>query len=101
MGVNVNFWYTPPAFRDGGAHAKEWDFDMKVAVHKEIFERFQTEGTCLIQHNPLQEFNLPNFFRLTLKGEKSRLEDMDHLLAEIDHLGNNITPATFKEKPQE
>ena len=47
----------------------------------------QKEGTCLIQHNPLGEFGLPNFFRLTLKGEKSRLEDMDHLLNEIDMLG--------------
>lgn len=96
MGVNVNFWYTPPCFRAGGAHQSEWNDEMKIAVHKEVFERFQTRGTCLIQHNPLQEFNLPNFFRLTLKGEKSRLEDMDHLLEEIDKLGCDITPKTFE-----
>lgn len=70
---------------------------MKIAVHKAIFERFQTRGKCLIQHNPLQEFNLPNFFRLTLKGEKSRIEDMDYLLEEIDRLGCDISTRTFQE----
>ena len=60
---------------------------MKIKVHKEIFEQMQAVGTCLIQHNPLPEWNLPNFFRLVLKAEKSRIEDMDHLLAEIDQLG--------------
>jgi hypothetical protein len=33
---------------------------------------------------------LPNFFRVTLKGEKTRMEDMDYMLEEIDNLGQDI-----------
>ena len=87
---NVNFWYTPEKYRKGAIYEKEWTFDTIVKTHKEIFERMQKDGTCLIQHNPLTDFDLPNFFRLTLKGEKSRIEDMDYLLEEIDRLGRDI-----------
>jgi len=37
-----------------------------------------------------RDYKLPNFFRLTLKGENSRIEDMDYLLSEVDRLGSNI-----------
>ena len=50
----------------------------------------QQEGKLLIQHNPLPEYNLPNFFRLVLKGEKSRMDDMPYLLEEIDRMGPDI-----------
>ena len=49
------------------------------------------EGTILISHQPLAEHNLSNFWRLCLKGEKSRIEDMDYILKEIDDLGKDIT----------
>jgi len=55
-----------------------------------IFDRMLVDGVMLIQHNPLEEFNLPNFFRLTLKNEKSRIEDMDYVLEKIDTLGQDI-----------
>ncbi len=48
----------------------------------------------MIQQNPLEEFNLPNFFRLTLKNEKSTLADMDYILENIDRLGQDLTPET-------
>jgi glutamate/tyrosine decarboxylase-like PLP-dependent enzyme len=88
QGTNVCFWYIPPAFRNGA----EYTDAQKAEVHKEIFDRMQKQGTMLIQHNPLGEFDLPNFFRLVLKGEKTRLEDMDYILEEIDRLGSDITP---------
>jgi len=47
----------------------------------------------LVQHNPLPEFNLPNFFRLVLKSENASVEDMDYVLKEIDRLGADITSA--------
>jgi len=37
---------------------------------------------------------MPSFFRLTLKSEKSTIEDMDYLLEEIDRMGQDITPET-------
>ena len=85
MGTNICFWYIPPAFR-----GKEYTNSQKANVHKLIFERFQQQGTMLIQHNPLAEHDLPNFLRLTLKGEKSTIEDMDYILEEIDRLGQDI-----------
>jgi glutamate/tyrosine decarboxylase-like PLP-dependent enzyme len=88
MGTNICFWYTPRAFR-----GVEYSDEHKTAVHKLIFERMQEHGTVLIQHNPLPEFNLPNFFRLTLKSENSTIEDMDYVLESIDKLGGDITAA--------
>lgn len=93
MGVNICFWYFPPAFR--GDKKSEYTDELKTQTHKLIFERFQQHGTVLIQHNPLPEYNLPNFLRLVLKGEKSSIEDMDYLLSEIDRIGNDITAETF------
>ena len=87
MGTNTCFYYIPPAFRGGAPYSDEH----KTAVHKLIFERMQQKGTVLVQHNPLPEYNLPNFFRLVLKSENSTLEDMDYLLEEIDRLGADIT----------
>jgi glutamate/tyrosine decarboxylase-like PLP-dependent enzyme len=92
QGTNICFWYIPPAFRNGATYSDEH----KAAVHKEIFDRMQRQGTMLIQHNPLAEFSLPNFFRLVLKGEKTRLEDMDYIISEIDRLGQDITPETLQ-----
>lgn len=85
MGCNVCFSYTPPAFRN-----KPYSDAQKASVHKLLFQRFHEKGTLLIQHNPLPDHNLPNFLRYTLKGEKSRLEDMDYVLAEIDRLGQDL-----------
>lgn len=88
MGTNVCFWYIPPAFRNA-----PYTDEHKTAVHKLIFERMQQQGTILVQHNPLPEYNLPNFFRLVLKSENANTEDMDYLLSEIDRLGADITSA--------
>jgi len=88
MGTNVCFWYIPPAFRNA-----PYTDEHKTAVHKLIFERMQQQGTILVQHNPLPEFDLPNFFRLVLKSENANTEDMDYLLSEIDRLGADITSA--------
>ena len=88
MGTNICFWYIPRAFRNA-----EYSDEHKTAVHKLIFERMQAKGTVLIQHNPLPEYNLPNFFRLVLKSENSSIEDMDYLLKAIDELGGDITAA--------
>jgi len=90
--VNVCCWYIPPYFRE---HPTEYDDNMIINVHKAIFDRFQTDGRCIIQHNPLAEFKLPNFFRLVLKCEKTRVTDMDFLLDEIARLGADLKPETF------
>lgn len=58
-----------------------------------IFDKFQKLGTIMVQHNPCPEYNLPNFFRLVLKGELSRFEDMEYILAEIDRLGQDVNPS--------
>jgi len=55
-----------------------------------IFDRMQEQGTLMIQQQPLAEYNLPNFFRVIMKGEKTELEDMSFYLDEIDRLGNDI-----------
>lgn len=47
----------------------------------------------MVQHNPLPEFGLPNFFRLVLKSENAGVEDMDYVLSEINGLGADITSA--------
>lgn len=86
MGTNICFTYIPPAFRAEGV---DYTFEQKGSVHKIIFEKMQEEGTVLIQQQPLNDGQhvLPSFFRLTLKSEKSTIEDMDYLLEEIDRLG--------------
>jgi glutamate/tyrosine decarboxylase-like PLP-dependent enzyme len=85
MAVNVCFAYTPPAYRN-----REYSYAARCRVHKKIYETMNNDGTLVIQHNPLEEFNLPNFFRLTLKNEKTTLADMDYILAEIDRAGSTI-----------
>lgn len=85
MGTNICFWYIPPAFR-----GKAFSHSQMANTHKLLFERFHEKGTLLIQHNPLPDHNLPNFLRYTLKGEASRFEDMDYVIAEIDRLGADI-----------
>jgi hypothetical protein len=87
MGVNVCFSYTPPAFRGEGV---EYTDAQKCAVHKTIFDRMVKKSSLLIQHQPLTEQNLPNFWRVTCKGEKTNLSDMDFYLDEIDRLGEDI-----------
>ena len=63
-------------------------------VHRLIHHRMlHCGGRCLIQQNPLTEFNLPNFFRLALGADRTRLEDMEFLLDEIRRLGHDLTPA--------
>jgi glutamate/tyrosine decarboxylase-like PLP-dependent enzyme len=88
MGTNVCFWYTPKYFRQ---HAEKYTNSCKAEVHKLIFNRMKDHGNCLIQQNPLTEFDLPNFFRLALGADRSRLHDMDYLLEEIRRLGQDIT----------
>lgn len=90
VGANTCFWYTPPYFRKGGDGEGKYTDEYITKTHKLIFERMQSEGKLLIQHNPLPEFNLPNFFRLVLKCEKSRMDDMPYILSEIDRMGSDI-----------
>ena len=93
MGTNICFTYIPPAFRAPGV---EYTFEQRGSIHKIIFDRMNKEGTILIQQQPLNDgvTVLPSFFRLTLKSEKSSIDDMDYLLEEIDRLGADLTPET-------
>ena len=84
-GPNICFWYTPPSFR-----GKPYSFDEKVAVHKTIFDRMIKKGSILIQHNPLEEHGLPNFFRMVLKYDQSDFNDMVFAIDEIDRLGKDL-----------
>lgn len=86
MGSNVCFSYTPPAFRGN----VEYTDTQKANVHKLIFDKMMQKSSLLIQHQPLTEHNIPNFWRVTCKGEKTTVEDMDFYLDEIDRLGNDI-----------
>lgn len=97
VGANICFWYTPPFFRKGGPGEGKYSDEYKSNTHKLIFETMQREGKLLIQHNPLPEYNLPNYFRLVLKGEKSRMEDMPYLLQEIDRMGHDIDEKALQE----
>ena len=87
MACNVCFSYTPPAFR-----GKEYSFEHRSKVHQKIFDLMVREGAVIIQQQPLDEFKLPNFFRLTLKQEQSTIDDMVYLLESIDRLGSDMTP---------
>ena len=89
MGTNVCFWYIPNFFE---MHPDEYTNHRKSSVHKLIHKRMKEYGYCLIQQNPLSEFGLPNFFRLALGANRTRLEDMEFLLNEVRRLGQNITP---------
>ena len=84
-GPNICFWYVPPAFR-----GKQYTFDDRVAVHKIIFERMLQKGSILIQHNPLEEHKLPNFFRMVFKYDAADYEDLKFALDEIDNLGQDL-----------
>lgn len=86
MGNNICFFYHPEAYRNGS----EYSDDHKKMVHKELFERMQKEGSILIQHQPLEEFNLPNFIRVVFRAEKTRIDDLPYILDEIDRLGKDI-----------
>ena len=87
MGTNICWWYIPPALKDN--YTKE----MKGKVSKIIYERMSKQGTMLIQYNPIKEFDMPNCFRLVLKGDRTTIDDMDYILSEIDRLGKDITEA--------
>lgn len=89
MGTNICWWYHPPALK--GKYTKE----MKGKVSKIIYDRMSKQGTMLIQYNPIKEFDMPNCFRLVLKGDRTTIEDMDYILQEIDRLGKDITEADF------
>lgn len=90
MGTNVCYWYTPEYFL---LHPEEYTPKRKSEVHKLIFDRMKKYGHCLIQQNPLAEFSLPNFFRLALGADRTRIEDMEFLLEETRRLGQDITPS--------
>ena len=94
MGTNVCYWYIPKYFY---SNPEEYTHERKAAVHKLIHQRMKEYGRCLIQQNPLSEFGLPNFFRLALGGNRTRLDDMDFLLDEIRRLGQDITPTDIDE----
>lgn len=89
MATTVCYWYTPKYFQ---LHPEEYTEELKAKVHKLIFHRMKLFGRCLIQQNPLAEFQLPNFFRLALGADRTRLEDMAFLLEETRRLGQEITP---------
>jgi glutamate/tyrosine decarboxylase-like PLP-dependent enzyme len=85
MGTNICFSYTPPCYR-----GREYSNEQKNRVISEINLLMIEQGTMMIQKNPLDEFGLPNFFRLTLKNERTTMDDMDYILDEIDRLGQLI-----------
>ncbi|KAL3933681.1 MAG: hypothetical protein SGBAC_010288, partial [Bacillariaceae sp.] len=90
MGTNVCYWYLPTYFQQ---NPEEYTHERKAMVHKMIFDRMKKYGHCLVQQQPLQEFGLPNFFRLALGGDKTRKSDMDYVLNETRRLGWDMTPA--------
>ena len=48
------------------------------------------KGSVLIQHNPLEEHGLPNFFRMVLKYDAADSDDLKFALEEIDRLGKDL-----------
>ena len=48
------------------------------------------KGSVLIQHNPLEEHSLPNFFRMVLKYDAADSDDLKFALEEIDRLGKDL-----------
>ena len=95
MATNICFWYIPPYYME---HPDEWNDDAKIAVHKYMYKAQKEKGAILVQHNPLPADqndtgkDIPNMFRLVIKGEKSDFTDMDFILEEIERLGKDITP---------
>lgn len=89
MGTNVCYWYIPLYFQK---NPQDFTSERRTMTHKIIFSRMKQRGRCLIQQQPLTEFALPNFFRLALGGDKTRLEDMSFLLDETRRLGQDISP---------
>jgi hypothetical protein len=47
-------------------------------------------GTVLIQHNPLEEHKLPNFFRMVFKYDAADYDDLKFALNEVDRLGKDL-----------
>jgi len=87
MANNICFSYSPKRFRNGDV---PYTYEDKCEVHKEIFSRMQKEGTVLVQHQPLEEFALPNFFRVVIRNSQLRKEDLEYILSEIDRLGQDL-----------
>lgn len=81
-GVNVCYWYIPPEFR-----GQEYTHDQRHAVHDLLFQMMNEQGTVVIQKQPLDEFKLPNFFRMVFRAGAETFEDLDYVLIETDRLG--------------
>ena len=88
MGTNVCFSYIPPKFRGANLHA--YSPSTRNQVHAKIYEEMKNRGTLLVQYNPLEDQNLPNFFRMVHKNDRTTFEDMDYILREIDKIGSNL-----------
>lgn len=50
----------------------------------------------LVNYSPLADYQLPHFFRIILNQEKTKLEDLDFVLAETDRLGQDLTENDLK-----
>ncbi|RUS91222.1 hypothetical protein EGW08_001028, partial [Elysia chlorotica] len=89
---NVCFWYLPPAWRSRPLEQVKDEHLHKVAPA--LKARMMEAGSLMVQYQPLGR--LPNLFRVAISNPVLTRKDLDFLLDEMDHLGQDIpTPADW------
>lgn len=85
--TNVCFWYVPPSLASLDRQGAEFAARIE-AVAPKIKERMMREGTMMMTYQPLR--SIPNFFRLVLQNSSLTREDMQHIVAEVVRLGEDL-----------
>ncbi|KAH9496065.1 glutamate decarboxylase gad1 [Bulinus truncatus] len=83
---NVCFWYVPPSWR--GCPIKLIPKDQLGMIAPLIKSKMMEVGSLMVQYQPLGD--LPNLFRVAISNPILTTKDVDFLLDEIDHLGQDI-----------
>ncbi|XP_055860975.1 glutamate decarboxylase 1-like [Biomphalaria glabrata] len=83
---NVCFWYLPPYWRTCSFQVIPKEQVAKIAPL--IKSKMMEAGSLMVQYQPLGDW--PNLFRVAISNPVLTRRDIDFLLDEIDHLGQEI-----------
>lgn len=86
--TNICFWYIPPSLRNQEENDEWWQKLSKVAPI--IKGRMVSAGTLMVGYQPIPSLNKVNFFRFVLCQENCEKCDLDFIVEEIRHLGEDL-----------
>lgn len=90
--LNLNFWYIPDDFK--GLKIED-NYEKFKKMCNYIYLQSQRRGKILVNHSPLSNPKIPNFFRLTIPSPKIIKEDVDFLFNEIHEIGKDLKQSDF------